>query len=126
MRSYNLGRLYAARGETDLAVREWRRAVAVDPEHQAAITALAGAGSAGDNTVAARAPGSIPNKPASRATLPSQDRTGTLRSLTVDSVTYALLQRARAARDRSRNSDAVVAYRQVLARMGGYFPPAKP
>ena len=25
--SYNLGRLYAARGQNDLAVREWRRAL---------------------------------------------------------------------------------------------------
>src|SRR5690349_11908245 len=38
--SYNLGRLYAARGQSDLAVREWRRAVAVDPKHSAAAQAL--------------------------------------------------------------------------------------
>ncbi len=34
--SYNLGRLYAARGQSDLAVREWRRALLVDPKHDAA------------------------------------------------------------------------------------------
>src|SRR6185369_9484048 len=38
--SYNLGRLYAARGQSDLAVREWRRALAVDPKHSAAAAAL--------------------------------------------------------------------------------------
>src|SRR5215212_12010086 len=39
--SYNLGRVYAARGQNDLAAREWRRALAVDPEHDAAAQALA-------------------------------------------------------------------------------------
>src|SRR5215216_785443 len=39
--SYNLGRVYAARGQYDLAAREWRRALAVDPEHDAAAQALA-------------------------------------------------------------------------------------
>ena len=39
--SYNLGRVYAARGQSDLASREWRRALAVDPEHDAARQALA-------------------------------------------------------------------------------------
>ena len=29
--SYNLGRLYSARGESDMAVREWRRALSIDP-----------------------------------------------------------------------------------------------
>jgi tetratricopeptide (TPR) repeat protein len=42
----------------------------------------------------------------------------------VDPETYALLQRGRAARERGRNDDAVENYRQVLARMGGYFAPA--
>ncbi|PWT80627.1 MAG: hypothetical protein C5B44_05105, partial [Acidobacteria bacterium] len=34
--SYNLGRLYAAQGQMDLAIREWHRAVTVDPNHVAA------------------------------------------------------------------------------------------
>ena len=38
---YNLGRLYAARGQSDLAVRAWRRALLVDPKHTAARQALA-------------------------------------------------------------------------------------
>src|ERR1051325_7372118 len=42
--SYNLGRLYAARGLHDLAAREWRRALAVDPKHDAAAAALAAGG----------------------------------------------------------------------------------
>jgi tetratricopeptide (TPR) repeat protein len=44
--------------------------------------------------------------------------------LAVDPTTYDLLQRARAARDASRHEAAVKAYRDVLARSGGYFPPA--
>ena len=38
--SYNLGRVYSARGQNDLAVREWRRALRVDPQHEAAADAL--------------------------------------------------------------------------------------
>jgi tetratricopeptide (TPR) repeat protein len=130
--SYNLGRLYAARGEGDLAVREWRRAVAVDPEHQAAAKALAGAGRAANITVAGRARWSIPNKrskeerPTASTAKSKSSRivSRALRSFTVDPDTYNMLQRARAARDQGRNDAAVVAYRQVLARTGGYFPPA--
>ncbi|HEV7375119.1 MAG TPA: tetratricopeptide repeat protein [Pyrinomonadaceae bacterium] len=39
--SYNLGRLYSMRGEADLAIREWRRALAVEPDHADAAIALA-------------------------------------------------------------------------------------
>ena len=39
--SYNLGRLYTARGETKTAVREWSRALAVQPDHSNAALALA-------------------------------------------------------------------------------------
>ena len=46
------------------------------------------------------------------------------RALTVDQETYDLLQRARASREKGRYTDAVVAYNRVIARMGGYFPPA--
>ena len=38
--SYNLGRVYAAKGQNDLAAREWRRALKVDPQHDAATQAL--------------------------------------------------------------------------------------
>ena len=47
--SYNLGRLYAARGETQLAIREWNRALAVQSNHSRAALALAQAlAAAGD------------------------------------------------------------------------------
>jgi tetratricopeptide (TPR) repeat protein len=39
--SYNLGRLYSMRGEADLAIREWTRALAVEPDHADAAVALA-------------------------------------------------------------------------------------
>ncbi|MDT5061802.1 MAG: hypothetical protein QOH63_2261 [Acidobacteriota bacterium] len=39
--SYNLGRLYSMRGEADLAIREWTRALVVQPEHADAAIALA-------------------------------------------------------------------------------------
>ena len=42
--SYNLGRVYAAKGQNDLAAREWRRALAVDPQHDAPTQALARVG----------------------------------------------------------------------------------
>src|SRR5205085_4296817 len=47
-----------------------------------------------------------------------------LRPLAVEPDTYALLQRARAAREAGRHEEAVKLYRDVLARTGGYFPPA--
>ncbi|MDT4952001.1 MAG: hypothetical protein QOJ02_139 [Acidobacteriota bacterium] len=39
--SYNLGRLYSMRGEADLAIREWTRALVVQPDHADAAIALA-------------------------------------------------------------------------------------
>ncbi len=39
--SYNLGRLYTARGETKTAIREWSRALGVQPNHSNAALALA-------------------------------------------------------------------------------------
>ncbi|HEX8000658.1 MAG TPA: tetratricopeptide repeat protein [Pyrinomonadaceae bacterium] len=47
-----------------------------------------------------------------------------LRSLTVDRDTYDLLERARAAREDKREEEAVGFYNRVLARRGGFFPPA--
>jgi tetratricopeptide (TPR) repeat protein len=143
--SFNLGRLYSARGENDLAVREWRRALAVDPEHEAAALAFSNTRNGGKVVVASRAPQNSPNssarrkaglseKPRSTSTIESDEvlrpskpqRVGTrsLPAYTVDPETYALLQRGRAARERGRNQEAVENYRRVLARMGGYFPPA--
>jgi len=144
--SFNLGRLYAARGEKELAVREWRRAVAVDPKHVAAAKALSNSGY-GDIVVTSRSSGSIPTtassrtsaamgKPRSTSTIASSktaptgvskaQRAGSrpVPSYTMDSDSYALLQRGQAARERGRNEEAVENYRQLLSRMGGYFPPA--
>jgi tetratricopeptide (TPR) repeat protein len=39
--SYNLGRLYSMQGEADLAIREWTRALVVQPDHADAAIALA-------------------------------------------------------------------------------------
>jgi tetratricopeptide (TPR) repeat protein len=39
--SYNLGRLYSLRGEADLAIREWTRVLALQPDHADAALALA-------------------------------------------------------------------------------------
>jgi tetratricopeptide (TPR) repeat protein len=49
--SFNLGRLYAARGEKKLAIQEWRRALAVNPQHAGAARALAYARSQGNVNV---------------------------------------------------------------------------
>jgi len=138
--SYNLGRLYYLRGERDLAVREWRRALAVNPEHTAAAQALARAGNEGRITVAARTPLTkpIPNKTdngsmsktptvARRAppvsNNPSRKSIST-RTLLVDPETFGFLQRARSARDNGHNEEAIANYDRVISRMGGYFAPA--
>jgi tetratricopeptide (TPR) repeat protein len=55
---------------------------------------------------------------------PASSRATTLRALAVDSETYDVLQRARAAREAGAPEAAVKFYRSVLARQGGYFPPA--
>lgn len=145
--SFNLGRLYAARGENDLAVREWRRAVAVDPEHEAAAKALKNSGYAGTIAVASGAPRSIPGAAVRRTPAPAEKPRSTssvdentsarvgiskppragsrpVPSYTMDQEAFALLQRGRSARERGRNEEAVETYRQLLTRMGGYFPPA--
>lgn len=57
---------------------------------------------------------------AARSLAPSQP----LRTLALERDAYDLLQRARAARASGRYEDAVVFYRRVLARSGGFFPPA--
>jgi len=143
--SFNLGRLYAARGEDDLAVREWRRAVIVDPKHEAAARALSNSGYAGNIALTSPSAGSNPSTPVRRepsgkapstssvepvklaragAGKPPRDASLSLPSYTMDAEAYALLQRGRSARERGRNEEAADNYRQVLARTGGYFPPA--
>lgn len=120
--SYNLGRLYSARGQHDLAVREWRRALAVDPKHDAAAQAL----TRDDNEDV------IVVAPKTRSAKPSQTTTSgnaspgprPLAKLTLDQTSFNFLQRARNASERGKTSEAVDNYRRVLNREGGYFAPA--
>lgn len=126
--SYNLGRLYAARGQSDLAAREWRRALAVDPEHDATLQALA----SNRNEeriivvpVAAKAP---PVKTSPKpAPVAVEAKSASLRgpkTLSLDQMSYDYLQRARSASENGKMTEAVENFRQVLNRQGGYFAPA--
>ena len=132
--SYNLGRLYASRGEHDLAVREWRRAIAVNPQHIAAAQAVAGSAPEGRIRVdrVARRGDKTPD-PYLRSEPIASSATRSLKvpwpvssnkSLSVDAETYSFLQRARNARERDLDEEAIVNYRRVITRMGGYFAPA--
>jgi tetratricopeptide (TPR) repeat protein len=144
--SYNLGRLYSARGERDLAIREWRRALAVDPQHPAAAKALAGtdatrvvrtnpatksrsgnakstnvsAPSTGSSVVATARARSIDRSPAG----PPQTPPETSKVLYVDPVSYEVLQRARSLREHGKLAQSVGDYKNVIARSHGYLPPA--
>lgn len=123
--SYNLGRLYAARGERDLAVREWRRALLVNPKHTAAAQALA-RGVDDDVIVVEKTPPVV--KPAATANaVPMVARasaSGRPGKLSIDQASYDFLQRARSASERGKMAEAVDDFRRVLNRQGGYFPPA--
>lgn len=180
--SYNLGRLYSLRGEADLAIREWSRVLALQPDHVDAALALARAYAEDGNpqravsvidsftarrgannelatarseilyeagadewsameatagaskSVAATKP-AVSNVKANDGASASQAKSterdarssaspATLRSLTVDTETYELLEQARAAREAGKNQEAVAFYQRVLARRGGFFPPA--
>lgn len=106
--SYNLGRVYAARGQNDLAAREWRRALALDPQHEAARQELVRVGK--DDTILVTGAGR------------SSDTAS--KTLQLDQVSYNYLQQARAESERGKNSEAVETYRRLLNRNNGYFPPA--
>src|SRR5262249_48335579 len=127
--SYNLGRLYAARGERDLAVREWRRALLVNPKHAAAAQALARGGD-DDVIVVEKAPPpprSVAKPATTSSAIPMVARvsaSGRPGKLTVDQTSYDFLQRARSASERGKMTEAVDNFRRVLDRQGGYFPPA--
>ncbi|HAF21975.1 MAG TPA: hypothetical protein DCK93_03520 [Blastocatellia bacterium] len=137
--SYNLGRLYSARGERDLAIREWRRALTVDPEHSGAAHALA-SGEAGivvRTEASAKAPRftkNINRVPEHRAgntvvsgrsgTSPAARSPAATKVLALDAVSYDFLQRARSLGEHGKLQEAVENYQRVIARSGGYFPPA--
>jgi len=108
--SYNLGRVYAARGQNDLAAREWRRALALDPQHEAARQELVRVGK--DDTIL------VTRTVAGRSSDTASTR------LQLDHVSYNYLQQARAESERGKNSEAVETYRRLLNRNNGYFPPA--
>jgi tetratricopeptide (TPR) repeat protein len=120
--SYNLGRLYDARGQHDLAVREWRRALVVDPKHDAAAQALA----RGDNEdVIVVAPKVKSAKPTATPTaVKAAAGPRPIARLTLDQTSYDFLQRARGASERGKTLEAVDNYKRVLNREGGYFAPA--
>jgi len=139
--SYNLGRVYSAKGQNDLATRAWRRALAIDPKHDGAARALAGAGAEGQIVVtpepknvnqsvkkSARAPQSAEaaavalKSPAVAISGPSAARAS--KSLTLDRASFDYLQRARDAAERGKMTEAVDNFRRVLSRQDGYFAPA--
>ncbi len=133
--SYNLGRLYAARGESDLALREWKRAVAVNPEHAAAKQALAGSAGFARVAVAETPVKASPEKSRTVSTPPKPQTVAASSSprpvksarpvtLSVDRDTFNYLQSARSSRERNKPEDSVTNYRRVIARMDGYFAPA--
>jgi tetratricopeptide (TPR) repeat protein len=128
--SYNLGRLYALQGQRDLAVREWQRALRVDPEHVAARHALA-TGGRDYEVVAAPAPKRERTVSARRETTPQPKpepakapRAAASKTFVVDPATFSDLQQARSLRERGKDQEAVLKYRSVISRMGGYFAPA--
>ena len=121
--SYNLGRLYAARGQIDLAVREWHRVLKIDPHHTAAIDALARIGTeervvvqpvrvtkvSGEKPASIKSPTTSGNSP---------------KPLVLDATSFELLQRARTLNEKGNTQDSVDSYKRLLSRESGYFPPA--
>ena len=118
--SYNLGRVYAARGQKDLAAREWKRALFVNPQHDAAAQALANLGT--EERIV------VESKPAKSQTVmvsaPKAAPAPKSLTLTLDQVSFDLLQRARTAAERGKMTDAADDFTRLLNREGGYFAPA--
>ena len=129
--SYNLGRVYAARGQNDLAAREWRRALAVNPEHDAAAQALA-RGRNEERIVVASQPAkaaiaesrSTNVKVAKTSPAAAPSSASAAKSLELDQASFDFMQRARSASERGKMLEAVDNFRRVLNRQGGYFAPA--
>ena len=123
--SYNLGRVYAVRGQKDLAVREWRRALAVDPRHDAAAQVLANAlvSVGNEDRVIVKSPSAeAPRNAETKKSVSAAVSTST--ALSLDQASFDFLQRARSASERGKMLEAVENYRRVLNREGGYFAPA--
>jgi tetratricopeptide (TPR) repeat protein len=123
--SYNLGRVYAARGQYDLAAREWRRALAVNPQHDAAAQALARTGSEEQIVVASQPKSSTRPQPSAVAKKSSAASLAPApKVLTLDQASFDYLQRARNASERGKMTEAVDNFQRLLKRHDGYFPPA--
>lgn len=138
--SYNLGRVYAARGQTDLAVREWRRTLAVDPEHKAAAQFLARVrdedritvetpesattASARANNRTSASSINMPVAPEKPANLKSAPAVASTKPLSLDPISFGFLQKARAASERGNTLDAIANYQRLISRQSGYFAPA--
>src|SRR5215213_9543927 len=124
--SYNLGRVYAARGQYDLAAREWRRALAVNPQHDAAAQALARTGSEEQIVVTSQPKASTRPEPTSalakKSSAPSM--AAAPKVLTLDQASFDYLQRARNASEHGKMTEAVDNFQRLLKRQDGYFPPA--
>src|SRR6185369_2226519 len=128
--SYNLGRVYAARGQEDLAAREWRRALAVDPKHDAAALALSRVGAEETIVVASQPKASITRPQPTAVVAKKSPAPATSygppapKALTLDQSSFDYLQRARSASERGKMAEAVENFQRVLSHQGGYFPPA--
>ncbi len=125
--SYNLGRVYSARGQNDLAAREWRRAIAVDPQHDAAAYALARVGTE-ERIVVEPKPAKVPKvasvKAAEKPAPDAAPAAAAAKPLTLDQSSYDYLQRARNAFERGKMAEAVTNFQRVLKLQDGYFAPA--
>lgn len=134
--SYNLGRLYSARGQMDLAIREWRRAVAIDPRHKAAAQSLASSGN--EERITMEEPGTVStaaaretkSRPApgpvvaERAASKSASPRSSIKPLSLDAASFGFLQKARTASERGNKLEAVENYQRLISRQNGYFGPA--
>src|SRR6185369_2209434 len=121
--SYNLGRLYAARGQSDLAVREWRRTLAIDPHHTAAADALAHVRTEDRVVVQPDRVAKVRSeKPASIKSPTRPDYSA--KPMVLDATSFELLQRARSFNEKGNAQASVDSYKRLLSREGGYFPPA--
>ena len=125
--SYNLGRLYAARGQTDLAIREWKRVLALEPKHAGAADALAHVGS--DDAVVvepARISGPTKAAPTVKASLgnSSSPSTQPTKAVALDATSYNFLQQARSLNEKGNATAAIENYQRLLGRQNGYFPVA--
>ena len=121
--SYNLGRVYAAKGQNDLAAREWRRALKVDPQHDAATQALGRVGTDERIVVVskpARAEKTANARPSETVAVtkksPGVTAPYAAKPLELDQASFDFLQRAREASERGKLPVAVDNFRRVLSR----------